>query len=211
MSAKQKGDLRSIAWLLAAPALLALGAGLVCAPGNCQPGAFDVLVLRLAAQAHASLADGLFRGLTWAGSILVLAPLALVQAGLAWRRLRHVRALFLPVALAGASLMAYAAKHLIGRERPAVAALIDMPADASFPSAHALQITAFVLAWLCAPGRVGPVGGMPSVLGGLAIVLVAWSRVHLQVHYPTDILFGLAAGAVWVLALRRLPIWTARA
>lgn len=211
MTTKQVGCLRAVAWLLAAPALLLVGAALVCAPGNCQPGAFDILGLRLAAQAHDPLVDGLFRGLTWAGSILVLAPLALVQAGLAWRRQRHVRAFFLPVALAGASLMAYAAKHLIGRERPTVAALIDMPADASFPSAHTLQITAFVLAWLCAPGRLAPAGGVPWALGGLAIVLVAWSRVHLQVHFPTDILFGLVVGAVWVLTLRRLPTWTDRA
>lgn len=210
MSANRGECLRSIAWLLAAPALLTLGAGFVCAPGHCQPGMFDLLGLRLAAQAHAPLVDGFFRGLTWAGSILVLAPLALAQAGLAWRRLHHVRVFFLPVALAGASMLAYAAKHFIGRERPAVAALIDMPADASFPSAHTLQITAFALAWLCPPGRVAPTGGLPWLLGGLAIVLVAWSRVHLQVHFPTDILFGLAAGAVWVLTLRRLPIWTAR-
>ena len=83
-----------------------------------------------------------------------------------------------------------------------------MPADASFPSAHALQVSAFVTAWLLAPGRDRGRPRWPEiVLGILLVALVAWSRLHLQVHYPSDILFGMAAGALWVTSLRRLHVW----
>ena len=41
--------------------------------------------------------------------------------------------------------------------------------------------------------------------------LVAWSRLHLQVHFPSDIVFALAAGTIWVVALRRLAFWSPQA
>ena len=154
------------------------------------------------------MTDAFFRAVTWGGSLFVLAPLALIHAALAWHRLRAASSFFLPLALAGATLMAYGAKLAVGRPRPEVAALIDMPADASFPSAHTLQITVFILAWFSRPGRLAKSPGHASfALGGMAVVLVAWSRLHLQVHYPSDILFALAAGTVWVLTLRRLSVW----
>lgn len=195
------------ALLLAGPAVLIVGAGAICPTGDCWLGAVDSGGLALAARGHGPFADAFFRAITWAGSILVLGPLALAQATLAWYRLRCRQAWFLPAALAGASLMAYAAKVAVSRERPDVVPLIDMPSDASFPSAHTLQASAFVLAWLLAPGRGAGPGVGEIALGMVLIALVAWSRLHLQVHYPSDILFGLAAGVVWVVALRRSLLW----
>jgi undecaprenyl-diphosphatase len=194
------------AWLLVAPAILWLGALGLAADG--RPGGFDAAGMVLAARGHMPLADAFFRTVTWAGSILVLMPLAITHALFAWRRLRSPGALFLPAALASAALLGFAAKIAVDRARPEVATLIEMPADASFPSAHALQASAFATAWLLAPGRSGWPGGLDIVLVTLLVALVAWSRLHLQVHYPSDILFGLAAGIVWTLALRRLPVWS---
>jgi undecaprenyl-diphosphatase len=187
--------------LLAAPALLALGAA----------GDFDAAGMALAARAHAPLADAFFRAVTWGGSIVVLAPLALAHAAFAWRRLKDRRAFFVPLALAGATALGFVAKIAVDRARPDLAALIEMPVDASFPSAHALQVTAFAAAWLLAPGRArGRPALAESALAVLLVGLVAWSRLHLQVHYPSDILFALAAGLAWVLALRRLSFWSPR-
>lgn len=191
--------------LLAAPALLALGAA------GCRPGDFDAAGMALAARAHAPLADAFFRAVTWGGSIVVLAPLALAHAAFAWRRLKDRRAFFVPLALAGATALGFVAKIAVDRARPDLAALIEMPVDASFPSAHALQATAFAAAWLLAPGRArGRPALAESALAVLLVGLVAWSRLHLQVHYPSDILFALAAGLAWVLALRRLSFWSPR-
>jgi undecaprenyl-diphosphatase len=196
------------ALLLAAPAILWLGAFGISAASDGRPGEFDAAGMALAARGHMPLADAFFRTVTWAGSILVLMPLALAHTLLAWRRLRSTAALFLPAALVGASLMAYATKIAVARDRPDVAALIDMPTDASFPSAHTLQASAFALAWLIAPSRSGRPHVAEIALAMLLVGLVAWSRLHLQVHFPTDVLFALAAGIVWVLCLRRLPIWS---
>ena len=98
--------------LLSAPALLLLGAGLVCTDSSCRPPAFDIAGMALAAQGQGPLADVFFRVLTWAGSIVVLGPLAIGLAIHAWQRQpgspkpARPQALFVPVALAGAALMA---------------------------------------------------------------------------------------------------------
>ena len=193
--------------LPAAPAILFLGASCICSAGDCRPSAFDAAGMALAASGQTPLADAFFRAVTWAGSILVLGPLALVHTAFAWHR-RSPRAFFLPLALAGAALIAYVTKIAVARERPEVPALIDMPADASFPSAHSLQASAFVMAWLLAPGRsVRPPRAGEITIGIVLVGLVAWSRLHLQVHYPSDIVFALAAGVIWVLTFRQPLIW----
>jgi undecaprenyl-diphosphatase len=80
-----------------------------------------------------------------------------------------------------------------------------MPEDWSFPSAHAAQATAFALAWLLRPGR-SPGRIEVSVLAAV-VALVAVSRPYLQVHFPSDVIAGVLLAAVWVVLLRRLPVW----
>jgi membrane-associated phospholipid phosphatase len=197
-----------LALLLAVGAVAALAAGarLVCAGDACHAPAVDTAGL---AALHAwgdRRLDPAVAALTWLGSIALLLPLA---ALLAWRWRRSVpgRVLaFLPLALLGATALAQAAKFLVARPRPDLfPALVTMPADASFPSAHAMQATAFALAWLLRPGaRPGP---LAAAAAGLLVLAVAGSRVYLQVHFPTDVLFGVTAAALWVVALRCAPVW----
>lgn len=143
---------------------------------------------------------------TWLGSLVVLLPLSLAiawqsEGGTHWRH----RA-FLPAAVIGAGVVAHAVKLAIDRERPDLfPSLVTMPADASFPSAHALQITAFVAGWLMASGAWRHVGQV--IAGMLLVAVVGLSRLYLQVHFPTDVLFGIVCGVLWVWLLHRLPVW----
>lgn len=141
---------------------------------------------------------------TWLGSLAVLLPLA---AGLAWHSRGDWRQrLFLPLAVLGAAGVAHLLKWLIDRERPDLfPALVAMPADASFPSAHAMQATAFVAGWLLWRERAHRAGPVAS---GIALVaLVAVSRTYLQVHFLSDILAGISLGLFWSSLLHRLPFW----
>jgi undecaprenyl-diphosphatase len=197
-----------LALLLGGGAVVALAAGasLVC-PGNaCGAPAVDIAGLaRLHAWADIRL-DAAFAALTWLGSIGVLVPAAALLTW-HWRSSAPASVLvFLPLALAGAVALAQVAKHVVGRPRPDLfPALIAMPADPSFPSAHAMQATAFAAGWLLRPGmRPGPLG---VVGAGLLVAAVAGSRSYLQVHFPTDVLFGVAAALLWVAALRCAPVW----
>lgn len=84
-------------------------------------------------------------------------------------------------------------KNLFGRVRPcdvnaAVGLLIERPQDFSFPSGHTAASFASVAAlYFCGEKRLWK-------LALLLAVLIAFSRLYLYVHYPTDILGGILVG-----------------
>ena len=85
-------------------------------------------------------------------------------------------------------------KPLIGRlrpfvERPDVVLLIPPPGDASFPSGH----TAASFAAAFALKASGSPLWKPALLWAL---LIAFSRLYLYVHWPSDVLGGAVLGAV---------------
>ena len=85
-------------------------------------------------------------------------------------------------------------KPLVGRVRPflvntAVELLTAPPADASFPSGHTAASFAAVFA-LRASGS--PLWKPAAVLASV----IAFSRLYLYVHWPTDVLGGIVVGAV---------------
>ena len=85
-------------------------------------------------------------------------------------------------------------KPLIGRlrpfvERPDVVLLIPPPGDASFPSGH----TAASFAAVFALKASGSPLWKPALLWAL---LIAFSRLYLYVHWPSDVLGGAVLGAV---------------
>jgi membrane-associated phospholipid phosphatase len=177
----------------------------VCPGGDCRALDFDRQLLTALYAWQRPWLDAFFRAATWLGSILVLLPLSLAVAWRLWRDGRPGSALFLPLATGGAALLAHAGKLLVVRPRPDLyPALIAMPADLSFPIAHAMQATAFALAWVLLPAlRPGW-----ATIGAAAVLVavVAFSRIYLQVHFPSDVLIGLVAGAAWAAGLRFLAM-----
>ena len=182
-------------------AVLKFGALLLCPELHCRVPAFDSDTL-IALHAWRSPAlDGLFAALTWAGSLYVLLPLAVLTALLDTRAAPWWQRAFVPLALLSTWAVVHAAKLMVARPRPNLfETLIAMPGDGSYPSAHAAQAAAFALAWLLRPGT--PARPLAGIALGLAVLTVGLSRLYLQVHYPSDVLFALAASGLWVVALR---------
>ena len=92
------------------------------------------------------------------------------------------------------------AKPMVRRRRPdrteqrvPLARQVRMPASTSFPSGHSAAAFAFATG----VGYVLPAAGFP--LRGLA-ALVAYSRVHTGVHYPSDVLAGALLGGAFAQA-----------
>jgi undecaprenyl-diphosphatase len=99
-------------------------------------------------------------------------------------------------------------KPLGGRHRPdrqmyavPLSRQVAMPGSTSWPSGHAASAFAFATG----VGAAWPPTGVPlSVVASL----VAYSRVHTGVHYPSDVIAGTVSGVslapVAVTALRRV-------
>ena len=86
-------------------------------------------------------------------------------------------------------------KNLVARTRPfdvntAVQLLVAKPRDYSFPSGHTAASFASVTALYLAGEK--KLWKIALVLA----VLIAFSRLYLYVHYPTDVLGGIITGAI---------------
>jgi len=192
---------RVVVLWLSSLAVLAGGALAVCPDGRCGIGDFDRAGLGFAHALRSGWLDAVMQGMTWFGSLMLLLPLT---AALAWLLLRSRRreAVFLLIALLGSSALGHVFKLWVARPRPDLfPALLDMPGDWSFPSAHAMQATAAVVAWLFVTRHSRAIW---AILLGLAVLLVGLSRIYLQVHFPSDVVAGILAAALWVAGLHAL-------
>ena len=134
--------------------------------------------------------------------LLMPAITALGNSGLIWLLLAGILLLTPKHRRAGAAVLArlvleiiccnMVLKPLVARVRPcdvntAVQLLIARPDDFSFPSGHTGASFAAAAALFADRNRLW----IPSLILAL---LIAFSRLYLYVHYPTDILAGAAIG-----------------
>jgi len=192
---------RVVVLWLSSLAVLAGGALAVCPDGRCGIGDFDRAGLGFAHALRSGWLDAVMQGMTWFGSLMLLLPLT---AALAWLLLRSRRreAGFLLIALLGSSALGHVFKLWVARPRPDLfPAWLDMPGDWSFPSAHAMQVTAAAVAWLLVTRHSRAIW---AILLGFAVLLVGLSRIYLQVHFPSDVVAGILAAALWVAGLHAL-------
>lgn len=195
---------QAVLWWFAALATLVATATWI----GSGPPLFDREGLMLANAWRGPWLDVAFLSLTWLGSVTVLLPLVLAAGILLWRRGHHGEARFLIVALAGASLLVQLAKHIALRHRPDLfSALVSVASPLSFPSAHAVQVTAVAASALVVVARLAPRywhWAAPALIS--AVLLVGFSRIYLQVHFPSDVLAGSIAAGFWVAGLHALML-----
>mgnify|MGYP001552749025 CR=1 FL=1 len=140
------------------------------------------------------------RDITSLGGILLrnLVAIGAVSA-LLFLRLRR-EAILLALTVIGAWIVEGTIKALVGRPRPEIVPHLTEAGGASFPSGHAFNSAVVYIAIALAFATLSARQSVRLTIIGTAIVLslvIAWSRVWLGVHFPSDVTAGWLGGAGW--------------
>jgi undecaprenyl-diphosphatase len=142
------------------------------------------------------------RDITALGSVAVLGLVTAITAGfLALSGKRHM-ALFVCGSVASGVIVSTILKDLFHRPRPDLVPYAASASGASFPSAHSMMsaVTYLTLGALLARSHKRKrLKAYSLLLAMLLTFAVGVTRVYLGVHWPTDVLAGWTAGAVWAL------------
>jgi len=134
-------------------------------------------------------------GLTVIGAVVIAVLLYM-------RKLRYIALLLL--VMAGQAILQYGFKYLFDRQRPEAMFDYVVGDTPSFPSGHALAATCFfgLLAYLFTR-EFGAKTKQIAVWAGavLIILIVGFSRVYFDVHYPSDVLASYLAGTIWACSV----------
>ncbi len=91
-------------------------------------------------------------------------------------------------------------KALVGRERPEIVPHLTIADGASFPSGHSFASAMIYIGMALAFASMSKRHSVRYTLVGSAMVIsamIAWSRVLLGVHFPSDVVAGWLGGAGW--------------
>jgi len=147
------------------------------------------------------------RDVTALGGVFLRNLFALAAAAaLLLMRLRREAAFFVLTVVLG-WIVNTGIKHIAARARPEIVPHLTEAAGPSFPSGHSFNAAVVYIAMALAFAalssrrsvRLTVIGA--AVLGSLAI---AWSRVWLGVHWPSDVLAGWFGGAAWAFTASAL-------
>lgn len=179
--------------------------------------AFDMLVL-LALRNPADFSDPvgpkwveeLGRDITALGGMAVLMLLTFAVIGFLLLDHKRRTALLVAVAVGSGIFLSLLLKQGFDRPRPDLVPHESYAYTASFPSGHAMlsAVTYLTLAaLLCRVQKRLRIKLYLLTLATLLTVLVGISRIYMGVHWPTDVLAGWTAGALWTLVCWQFGRW----
>lgn len=160
---------------------------------------FDRPILDFVRERRVDLLTDVMKLITFLGSniFFIIAEIALA-AWTYWKTRDPLWPVFVAVTVIAALFLDNTVKELVTRPRPR-GGLVEATRY-SFPSGHSLN--AAVMAGMFGYFFTNRRGRMETlwVWRGLGLVafVIAFSRVYLSVHWPLDIIGGLALGAFWV-------------
>ena len=169
--------------------------------GNKSIAGFDNTVSSFVQGMETPWLTSIMKVFTWIGSGYVVAPITVIAFILLFFVYQYrQQAFLLVVTIAGTVLLNGLLKNFFKRERPEIHRIMEANGF-SFPSGHTMMafslytIIAYI-AWRNVKTIVGRV--LLILLATIMIILIATSRVYLGVHFPSDIIGGIVASALWV-------------
>lgn len=142
--------------------------------------------------------------LTKFGSIVIVYPFvaAIALVLLFYKRWRSLT--YLLIVVLGSTLINRTTKELMHRVRPHLWESSYPPElSYAFPSGHAMTSMALVAALVILTW--GSFWRLPIlIIGSLFVLAIAWTRLYLGVHFPSDILAGWMVSIAWAIGVSLL-------
>jgi undecaprenyl-diphosphatase len=148
-----------------------------------------------------------------AGSPASITVLTLTAGALFWCFGKRRDTKYLAIAVIGAMILNSLLKLSFHRPRPVPFFGLAPPDSYSFPSGHALiSFCFFAILGFLLKSHIRSFSFRLAILAlaVFSVLTIGYSRIYLGVHYPSDVLAGFTAGAVWIAAVvtalkRRTP------
>lgn len=166
-------------------------------------------VLNGAVADRKTLVDGLAK-LSGLGSYGFLYWLVAIAAVLLALRRQWRLATYLVVTCVGAVILDPTLKMAVGRLRPVVDSPIATGGGNSFPSGHALAsiIVYGALLLVFAPAMSTRVRHFTTIVLGVLVAFIGFTRLALGVHFLSDVLGGWSLGVAWLgLTAYAFELW----
>lgn len=168
-----------------------------------EPLPGDVAVLELVHRSSSHLLDTIIPVITDAGGVVGVVILTVLAATLLVLRHRIRDAFVVVVGVSGAALLNLILKSLFQRDRPQLWERLVTENSFSFPSGHAMASSALALSIVIVCWRT-KYRWWAVATAGLYMIGIAFTRLYLGVHYPSDIVAGWSASAAWVLLVGQI-------
>ena len=142
------------------------------------------------------------RDVTALGGVTALTLLTAITSGFLFLEGRKHMAVFVIGSVLGVVFVSTVLKDIFQRPRPDLVPYGAYVSTSSFPSGHAMlsAVTYLTLGALLARSqRRKSLKAYWMSLAGLMTFAVGVSRIYLGVHWPSDVLAGWTAGAMWAL------------
>jgi undecaprenyl-diphosphatase len=150
------------------------------------------------------------RDVTALGGVVVLSLITVAVVCYLCLQRKAKMAMVVAVAVAGGIIFSMVLKELFNRPRPDVVPHLYQAFHSSFPSGHSMMaaVTYLTLGALMAKSQSSRLLKIYFISVAATLTgIVGLSRIYIGVHWPTDVLGGWAAGAVWALLWWLLAHW----
>ncbi|WP_423410345.1 phosphatase PAP2 family protein [Heyndrickxia sp. MSNUG] len=164
--------------------------------------AFDDSIITFFRNISTHTLDQLMTFVTELGSLWFLSLMTIVTLFTLWIKKRDKWGmLFFLIGIGGGGLLTKVLKVYYARSRPSINPDIDA-VGYSFPSGHSmgsLIFYGFIAYFIVRSDISKPLKWTVGVISGILIILIGTSRIYLDAHYPSDVIAGHLAGAIWLI------------
>ena len=172
-----------------------------------QGFAWDKPIIMAIYQLSSPVLDTVMRIVTQTGAVGAIAFTALLAIWFT-RKQNNLDAASIIISLAGAATLNTLIKIFLAHPRPGIFLPRVVGHSFSFPSGHvtaSVAVYGFLAVLLWRRHQRGW-----AVLSGAWVLVVAFSRIYLGVHYPSDVLGALIFSSLWLMVVFAVHDWFIR-